>query len=77
MLAIGFIQAVLIDRMNIVAAFALKKIGLGTIPKATNARLKFEFSAAAWARARTDAVYSTHDWITWAVDQRFKSKKGR
>jgi hypothetical protein len=53
--------------MNIVAAFALKKIGLGTIPKATNARLKFEFSAAAWARARTDTVYSTHDWITWAV----------
>jgi hypothetical protein len=75
MLAIGFIQAVLIDRMNIVAAFALKKIGLGT--KATNACLKFEFSAAAWARARTDAVYSTHDWITWAVDQRFKSKKER
>jgi L-arabinose isomerase len=56
LLAIGIgIQAVLIDRMNVVAVLALEKADFRALSEATNVRFKFEVPAAARTRAWTYA----------------------
>jgi hypothetical protein len=49
------IEAVLIDRMNVVAVFALEEVGFCVLPEATHIRFELEFASAARAAARTDA----------------------
>jgi hypothetical protein len=51
--------------MNVVAGFALEKMGFQPLSEVTNARFPFQLFAAVRARARADAtwlhsVFSTH-----------------